>query len=144
MPDRVRIAVVGAGWWASTAHLPALAGHPGVDLVAVCDPDPARAQTAAATFATRPFTDLDHLLASVAADGVVVATPHHTHHEIVTAVLTADRHVLVEKPMVIRADHAWELVELARARGRILSVGHTYQYTATATRVPGRRRAPHR
>lgn len=135
MPDRLRVAVVGAGWWASTAHLPALSTNPEVDLVAVCDPDPSRARTAAEAFGTTPFTDVDQLLTSVGLDAVVVATPHHTHHEIVAAALTADRHVLVEKPMVTRADHAWELVELARTRERILSAGHTYQYTSTASRV---------
>lgn len=135
MPDRLRVAMVGAGWWASTAHLPALSTNPRVDLVAVCDHDPARARSAAEAFGTTSFTDVDHLLASVGMDAVVVATPHHTHHEIVAAALTADRHVLVEKPIVTRADHAWELVELARSRDLILSAGHTYQYTSTATRV---------
>ena len=36
MADRLRVGVVGAGWWAVANHLPILKCRPDVDLVAAC------------------------------------------------------------------------------------------------------------
>lgn len=136
MTRPVRLAMLGAGWWASTAHLPSMAANPDVDLVAVCDPERARVKIAADRFSVpAAYTDVDQLLDEIRPDGVVVATPHHTHHPIVRAALQHGIHALVEKPMVLRADHGWELVELARSMGCHLSVGLTYQFAPAAARI---------
>ena len=50
---RVRCAVIGAGWWGTTAHVPALKKHPDADLVAVQHHDPATAAKIAKDFAVR-------------------------------------------------------------------------------------------
>lgn len=136
----VRLAMVGVGWWATTVHLPAMARNPDIELVAVCDPSPERARSAAARFnVPRSYDDLDTLLHRESEggrlDGVVVATPHDTHHAIVRAALDAGLHVLVEKPMTTRAADAWDLVDLAEERRRHLVVGLTYQFAPTARRV---------
>ena len=130
LTGRPRIGVVGTGWWATTAHLPALAGHPGADLVAVCDPLPDRARAAAERFgAPQHFTDVAALLDAGLVDGVVVATPHTSHHSVARAVLDAGVHVLVEKPLTTTATDAWDLVERAEGSGLHLTVGYTYQHT---------------
>lgn len=135
MTGRARIAVVGAGWWSSTAHLPALASNPRVELVGICDPDAGRAEQAATRFGSRGFTSLDEMLREANPDGVVVATPHSTHFPIAVAAIEAGCHVLVEKPLATTAADAWELVVLARRRDRILAAGLTYQYAETALAV---------
>ena len=133
---RLRVAVIGLGWWSSSVHLPALTVNPAAEVVAVCDPSPERCQRAAASFAIKEsFADVDDLLAAGVADAVVVATPHSTHAPIVTGCLQAGLHVLVEKPMATTAEQAWALVEVAARAGRRLSVGLTYQYAATAARI---------
>ena len=136
MTDRLRFAMVGAGWWAHAAHLPALAADPSIEFVAVCDPDAQRANAAAREFgAPGAFIDVAAMLDAVEIDCAVVATPHTTHRPIVEALLRAGVDVLVEKPLTTTAEDAWALVELARELGRTLSVGFTYQYAATASRV---------
>jgi predicted dehydrogenase len=116
--------------------LPALAADPTIEFVAVCDPDPARARSAAEQFGAKfSFSDLAALLDEVNLDCAVVATPHTTHRPLVEQLLRAGVDVLVEKPMTTTAADAWALVELARELGRTLSVGLTYQYAATADRV---------
>jgi len=47
---KARIALVGAGWWATTTHLPALLDHPDAEIAAVCDLDAAKARKAADVF----------------------------------------------------------------------------------------------
>lgn len=133
----VRVAVVGAGWWATTVNLPAMARDAGVELVAVCDPDARRARAAASRFdVPRSYDDVAALLGQeTGLDAMVVATPHHTHHAIAAAALEAGLHVLVEKPMTTSAADAWDLADRAEQRRRHLVVGLTYQFAPTARRV---------
>jgi predicted dehydrogenase len=134
--DQLRFAMVGAGWWAHAAHLPALAADPTIKLIAVCDPSLDRANSAAADFGgVEAFTDVGDLLRSTRLDCAIVATPHTTHRPIVEQLLRAGVDVLVEKPMTTTAEDAWDLVSLARSLGRHLSVGLTYQYATTAPTV---------
>ncbi len=128
-----RVGVVGTGWWASTAHLPALAAHPGSMLTAICEPKPERAREIAERFGVRHvFVDLADLLAASVVDGLVIATPHTTHHALARAALEAGVHVLVEKPLTTSAADAFDLVDLAEARGLHLCVGYTYHHTPAA------------
>ncbi|MCX7522547.1 Gfo/Idh/MocA family oxidoreductase [Microbacterium sp. STN6] len=136
MTAPLRFAMVGAGWWAHRAHLPALAADASIEFIAVCDPNESRANAAAREFgATAAFTDVAAMIDAVEIDCAVVATPHTTHRPIVEALLRAGVDVLVEKPLATTADDAWSLVELARELGRTLSVGLTYQYAETAAQV---------
>ena len=98
-----RIGVVGTGWWSANHHVPSLAGYDGADLVALCDPQRDRAEQLAAEHGVPTVvTGLDDLLA-LRPDGVVVATPHTTHHELAARALDAGVHVLVEKPLTTSA-----------------------------------------
>jgi len=126
-----RIGVVGTGWWATNAHLPALAANPRAELAAVCDVDGDRARSAAVEFgAGRAVTDVSELAG--VCDAVIVATPHHSHHDIAIAALQAGLHVLVEKPLATTGADAWDLVRTARQAGLHLSMGYTYQYADAA------------
>jgi predicted dehydrogenase len=128
-----RLAVVGTGWWATTAHVPSLARYDGAKLVAVCDARAERARAVADEFGVpHAYSALDPLLAEHSLDGVVIATPHTTHHALAKAALCAGVDVFVEKPLATLAADAWDLVATAESAGRELAVGYTYQYTPTA------------
>ncbi|WNB87199.1 Gfo/Idh/MocA family oxidoreductase [Cellulomonas sp. ATA003] len=134
-PDRPRIAVVGAGWWSANHHVPSLAQHDGAELVAICDPDRGRAEQLASEHGVpHVTTDLDSLLA-LCPDGVVIATPHVTHHDLASRALDAGVHVLLEKPMTTSAQTAADLVVHAERAGVHLAIGYTDQYAPTAARV---------
>jgi len=61
-------------------------------------------------------------------DGIVIATPIHTHYSLARAALLADKHVFVEKPLAVEIAHVEELVALAQERDRVLMVGYTFLY----------------
>ena len=61
-------------------------------------------------------------------DGVVIATPVRTHYRLAKEALLSGKHVLVEKPLTANIAEAEELVALAQEQGRILMVGHTFEY----------------
>jgi predicted dehydrogenase len=131
-----RIGVVGTGWWATQAHLPALTSYDGAVVTAIADPDDAARTAAAERFGIeRSYADPGELFSSGDVDGVIVAVPHVHHYPLVKAALDAGLHVMVEKPMVLESSHAWDLVDTAEAAGLHLTVGYTYHYTRAAARV---------
>jgi predicted dehydrogenase len=75
-------------------------------------------------------SDLNDVLSDREIEGVVVATPVNTHYEIARQCLSASKSVLVEKPLATSQVEAARLVDLARERGKVLMVGHTFEYSA--------------
>ena len=59
-------------------------------------------------------------------DAVAVTTPNRSHHEISGAFLDAGIHVICDKPLATRGDEARDLVERARACGRLLGVTYPW------------------
>lgn len=134
--DTPRIGVVGTGWWATQHHIPSLRSYDGARLAALADPDPRALRRAAEAYGVETtFTDPAEMYASGLVDAVVIAVPHAFHYEQAKAALDAGLHVLVEKPMVLASEHAWDLVQTADAQGLHLMVGYTYQYTRAAQRL---------
>lgn len=133
MSDRVRVGVVGTGWWATQFHLPALMSNASVEVTALADPSSQRLQKAAQHFdIQRSFTDPHQLFESGLVDAVVIATPHATHYELAKAALERNLHTLCEKPFVLESKHGHDLLRIARERSLHLMVGYTYQFTRHA------------
>lgn len=128
MTKKVRIGFIGAGWWATTNHIPLLAKRDDVTLVGVCRLGKEMLQTIKDTFGFPVATEDYHELLQQGLDGVVVTSPHHLHYEHARAALEAGCHVMVEKPMTLNAKEAWHLVELAQARQRHLLVPYGWHY----------------
>jgi predicted dehydrogenase len=130
---RARVAVVGCGWWATEAHLPAVVANPDAELAAVVDPDPDRLALAGARFgAAGGHSSVEEMLARVDVDCAIVAVPHHLHHSVAAPLLDAGVHVLVEKPLTIDPADAGDLVERARAGSVELLVGYPLHYNEHA------------
>lgn len=125
----VRVAVIGCGWWATFAHLPAIVSHPSARLVAVCDADLSRARAVAGEFDVGPvFQDAVHMLDTVDCDAVVIAVPNTLHYEMAMLAIERRKHVLIEKPMVIDPAHGRRLIEAADAAGVQVVVGYEIHY----------------
>jgi predicted dehydrogenase len=126
-----RIGVIGCGWWATRAHLPALAANPDAVIAGIADPDRLNRARAAERFAipaNRVYADAAEMLASADLDAVIVAVPHSAHAPVARAVLERGLHLLLEKPMTIRPPDAIALAALAEARGVELIVGYPWHY----------------
>jgi predicted dehydrogenase len=70
-----------------------------------------------------PFESLDELLASDI-DGVLIATPHTTHTDLVIAAAEASKHVFVDKPLTLTVADADRAIAAAENAGVVLQVGH--------------------
>ena len=136
MADKARIGIIGTGWWATTAHFPAVLSHPEAELVAAADLRPEILAKAAEAYGVdRTYTDYRVMLEKEQLDGAVVAVWHAEHFEVARTCLEAGLHVMLEKPMVLRAAHARELVELSRAKGRELIIGYPWHFTPHTLRA---------
>jgi predicted dehydrogenase len=133
MSDRVKVAVIGTGWWATTTHIPALLADPHVELTALCDRNAERAAAAASAFGlSRLYTDHITLLKAERPDAVIIATSHAAHFRIARDCLQAGSHTLVEKPLTLKACEARMLMEMAQQQGCALLCGYPWNYTTHA------------
>jgi predicted dehydrogenase len=127
--QKIRIGVVGAGWFASRRHLPDIAASAEAEVVALCRRDEAQLRRVADHFGVRrTFTDYRRMLDEVEIDALLVATPHALHHAHARAALERGLHVLLEKPMTVSSADARDLVALSQERRRVLVVAHNPPY----------------
>ena len=134
---KTRIGVVGCGYWGPNHIRNFLSlGRNGADMVVAADRDPARRQRISELYPmVRVETDASLVFQDPSIDAVVIATPVETHYPLAKQALSLGKHVLVEKPLVTDPDQAEELIYLAETGGRVLMVGHTFEYTAAVNRI---------
>ena len=119
---------MGLGYWG-----PNLARNfdrlPDADLAWLCDESGDALERFGRAFpSARTTTSLDDLLGDDSLDAVALATPVPTHAELGHRVLEAGKHCFVEKPLGQSVEEAERVVEVARAAGRVLMVGHLLEY----------------
>jgi len=140
--EKVKVAVLGVGALGQHhARIYAdLAKAGDVDFVGLFDVDANRAAEIAAKHSVPVLPSPEH--AAEAAEAVSVVTPTVTHFALASELLSAGRHVLVEKPMTDNAREAAELVQLAQEQNRVLQVGHVerfnpvFDYLQSAAKEP--------
>jgi predicted dehydrogenase len=79
--------------------------------------------------------DYDHMLNGVGLDAVVVATSVKLHYPMAKAALLSGKHTFIEKPMATSSEQCSELVEIARQKGLVLMVGHTFLYSPAVRKI---------
>jgi predicted dehydrogenase len=128
--SKMRCAVIGAGWWGTTAHVPALKSMETAELVAVQNRDKAQAQKIAADFGVPFGTDsVEEALSVEGLNAAVISSTPNVHYEHAKAALERGLHILVEKPMCITTRQADALVETARKKDRHFLVSSPWHYT---------------
>jgi len=129
----VQLAVVGAGKIVAE-FLPHASGIPGLTVAAIVGREASREKLddlAAAHGIPLVFTDLEECLADGRIDTVWVAVPNVLHADVARRALLAGKHVICEKPFVLRTDDLAELHSLAAERGLILVEAINNQYLAS-------------
>ena len=134
MRPAFRLAIVGAGLITQNAHLPTALSLPGVKVVALVDPVLDRATRLVADYGLDAFVAQrgDALIGQV--DGVVIATPNHTHAEIAVPLLEAGISTFIEKPIATTVADAQAIVAAAKRGNARVAIGH-YQRFLDAPRL---------
>ncbi len=122
--DRIQVGVIGTG---ARAHelIPALLAHQGVEITAVVDAYKGRVERAIERTGgrARAVKDYREILADKSIDAVMIVTPDHWHRQQVLDAIQAGKDVYCEKPLTYRSPEGVEIIEAARAAGRIVQVG---------------------
>jgi predicted dehydrogenase len=125
---KLRMAVIGCGFFAQN-HLNAWGMIPEVELVAVCDRDPARAEAARARFdAARSYTDPEVMFRTEQLDFVDIVTTMETHRALVSLAASHGVHVIVQKPLAPSWEDCLAIVETCRAAGLRLMVHENFRF----------------
>ncbi|PYV19061.1 MAG: gfo/Idh/MocA family oxidoreductase [Acidobacteria bacterium] len=126
--DRIRVAVLGLGG-RGRGHIREASANQGVEVVALCDPDRKRLETAAAEHQkaagvkARCETDLRRILEDKEIDVVSVATTNHWHALATIWACQAGKHVYVEKPVSHNLAEGRKMIEAARKYKRFVATG---------------------
>ncbi|MGH9617786.1 MAG: Gfo/Idh/MocA family oxidoreductase, partial [Acidobacteriaceae bacterium] len=120
MSRTIRAGLVGFGHGGSIFHAPFLNSIVGFELAAILQ---RHGDSAAQAYPGVGIArSMDELLSQPNLDLIVISTPPSTHFELGRQSIEANKHVVLDKPFVATSDEARQLIELARARKRVLSV----------------------
>ena len=114
---KVRYAVVGLGYIAQKAVVPAFEHLMSGELTAFVSSDPKKLRKLAKTYEVAHCVDyagLDELCRSDAIDAVYIATPNDTHRAFVERVAPHGIHVLCEKPMAVTEEDCEAMIRACR------------------------------
>lgn len=125
--DKVHVAVIGVNGQGG-AHLSEWLRNPGVELVAVCDCDPAAFGRREGQFKDRQHKpkyvqDVRKLLEDKTIDAVSIATPNHWHALMSVWAMQAGKDVYVEKPCSHTVHEGRVMTQWARRLGRMCQMG---------------------
>ena len=123
-PASLTFGVIGAGDIAAL-HAETLLSEPEVKIAAVAEPDGPRRDAFATRFKVQTATaDWRELLQDQRLNAILILTPHHLHHPMVTAALKARKHVICEKPMARTVSECDGMLAEAASAGRGLYIAH--------------------
>jgi predicted dehydrogenase len=127
-PD-VRIAIVGTGAIAQTAHLPVLRKMRGVNIIALCDIDRAKARALADRFEIPDvYVDLEDLFSAGSPDAIIISTPSLLHQPYVLEAIAAGVDVLCERPLALTARGVQVILEAAASAKRKVVVANNHRF----------------
>ena len=128
MEGIINVGLIGFGTAGRVFHAPLISATPGFRLTKIVQrrgDDAARAYPTAQT-----VRDASDLFDDQAIGLVVIATPNASHFAVAEQALLAGKHVVVDKPFTVTSGDAQRLIDVARARGRMLSVFQNRRWDA--------------
>ncbi len=117
----INTALIGCGKVGET-HAQALASLDESRLVAVYDPDTARAKAFARRYHCQAYNDLTSMFQAGVVQMASICTPHPTHVDLAIACANAGVHALVEKPMAVDLNGCDQMIASADRAGTCLGV----------------------
>ncbi|HEX7873152.1 MAG TPA: Gfo/Idh/MocA family oxidoreductase [Sphingobium sp.] len=124
MSDTLKLGLVGYGKIAHDQHVPAIAGTPGIELVAVASRN-ARAE------GLRNYSSLEDMLeGDPDLDAIILCQPPQARHIAARTALLAGKHVFLEKPPGATVSEVEDLIAVAADRNVTLFASWHSRYAA--------------
>ncbi len=141
MPDtkrKVRYAVIGLGYFAQAAVLPAFSRAKNSELTALVSGDSSKLNELGEKYGIElrsSYEDLDHMLATGAVDAVYIALPNNMHREYTVRAAKRHVHVLCEKPMAVTEDECEEMIRTCDENRVKLMIAYRLHFEAANLRA---------
>ncbi len=119
-----KIGILGCGYMAQVAHIPALKSLDTVEITAVCDARPTLAVEVAKTWDISGAYESREEFLKEDFDAVFILTPVQFHAADIRAALQAGKHIFCEKPAAMAAESVRALAELQAKSNRTVSIGY--------------------
>lgn len=129
---RMRVGVVGTGYWACETHAQGIVNAPDADLTAVWGRDPTATHRLAERHGATPFADFDDFLRAV--DAVSFSVPPHVQAPLAVRASDAGKHLLLEKPIALDQQAGDEIAASVQASGVAALVFFTHLFAPPSTR----------
>jgi len=131
MSEHVKIGFIGCGGNAK-GHMGTLSRMEDVKLVALCDLDAERAQSAAELFGSKAYTDHKIMLKEEDLDAMYISIPVFAHGALELDTIQSGLPFFVEKPVAINMETAEKVLEAVEKSNTITCVGYQLRYTGAA------------
>lgn len=122
--EKFKIAIIGCGTIANSAHIPAYLSNEKAEIKYFCDIIPERADKAVEKYACgKAIYDYHQILNDPELNAVSVCVPNNMHAPITIDFLRAGKNVLCEKPAAINYKMAVEMQKVQHETGKVLNIG---------------------
>ncbi|MFT3868879.1 MAG: Gfo/Idh/MocA family oxidoreductase [Nibricoccus sp.] len=135
MKTGIKLGVVGCGYWGPNL-IRNFRSLQDCQLKTMCDISEARLKHLKGLYPEVGCeTNYDRMLEGNNHDAIVIATSVRFHYPMAKAALNAGKHVMIEKPLAASTAECEELIDIAKAKGVILMVGHTFLYSPPVRKI---------
>lgn len=123
----INFAIVGMGFIAEK-HIEAINSAPNASLFAICDTNPERLETIK-DGNVKKYTDLRNMLSENPEIQVVnICVPSGLHARLAKIAAEAKRHIIVEKPMSLKIEDSYQMIQYAKENNVKLAVVHPNRF----------------
>jgi protoporphyrinogen oxidase/predicted dehydrogenase len=134
-PSRIRVGVVGLGYWGPNL-VRNFSESPIFEVAWACDVRPETLDAVARRYpGIACTTQVEDVLRDPDVDAVAIVTPVSTHYTLAMSALAAGKHVFVEKPLAASTEEVLHLTRVADASDLVLMPGHTFVYSPPVTTI---------
>ncbi len=135
MKKPINVGVVGLGYWGPNL-VRNFRSLPDCSLKVMCDLNGERLAHLKTLYPeVEGEKSFEKLIARSDIDAVVIATAVRFHFPMAKAALLAGKHTLIEKPLAASVVECQELIDIARQKGLVLMVGHTFLYSSPVRKI---------
>ncbi|MFT6836146.1 MAG: scyllo-inositol 2-dehydrogenase (NADP+) [Francisellaceae bacterium] len=120
MSKTINTGLIGFGLAGSVFHAPIINGIPELNLMSISS---SRIEQIKSIYPDiKTCSSPEQIIFDSNIDLVVIASPTDTHYDLVKKSLIANKHVVIDKPFVIKSSEAIELTQLAHDKNKLLCV----------------------
>jgi len=134
--EPIKVAIIGCGTIANSAHIPAYMANKDAQIKYFCDILPERAEAAVEKYGCgKAVTDYHEVLNDPEIEAVSVCTPNLMHSIITIDALKAGKHVLCEKPAARTYAEALEMQKAQHESGKTLNIGVVNRFNDSVNKI---------